>query len=77
MSKFTKGQRVFRYYTCEPSFIYGSGRQKEEGEVIGEPIEFEGRKWVPVKWLYEYRRNGHPSLDLESSIFPMGETSSE
>lgn len=62
------GDKVFRYYTCEPSFIYGSSRQKEYGEVIGDPIEWNGGSWVPVKWEY----NLTPSLSLEQSMEVIG-----
>ena len=64
-SKFKIGQKVFRYYTAEPAFIYGSGRMKEEGEVIGPPLLWNGLVWWPVAWQYA---NGHPDLTSEGSI---------
>lgn len=49
-AKFVKGQKVCRYYTAEPAFIYGKGRIKEDGIVLGDPVEWDGELWVPVKW---------------------------
>ena len=59
-----KGDQVFRYYTCEPSFIYGGGKQKEHGVVIGDPVQWNGENWVPVKWEYIQT----PCLSLEQSM---------
>lgn len=67
---FAKGQKVYRYYTCEPAFLYGGGKHRENGEVIGDTIEWDGGRWVPVIW--EYAGN-YPSLNLESNVYPITE----
>ena len=64
-----KGDKVFRYYSCEPAIIYGSGKVKEAGEVIGDPIDWKGIIWIPIKWQYSQG----PSLDAVCNIFLEGE----
>ena len=64
---FKKGDRVFRFYTAEPAFIYGGGRNQENGVVIADPFEWDGKVWVPVKWEF----SPHPDLaraDWENTI---------
>ncbi len=57
----TTGRKIYRYYTCEPAFIYGSGKSRENGVIIGDPVEFEGKRYWPVKWQFQH----HPSLETE------------
>ena len=70
MSKFKKGDKVFRYYSCEPVIIYGNNKIKETVEVLGDPIEFNGGLFIPVAWKYSPY---YPSLDWESNIYSIGE----
>lgn len=62
---FTKGQKVYQYYTCEPAYIYGSGRCKEECEIIADPFEWDGKIWVPINTVLG------PSLSLASNLHPI------
>lgn len=45
-----KGDRVYRYYSCEPAFIYGGGRHREEGVVIDDPFDHKNKLLVAVEW---------------------------
>ena len=63
---FAKGDKVFRYYIAEPSYIYGNSRHQEKGVVLGDPVEYDGKLWIPVKWEYS---NGYPSLALVENIY--------
>ena len=62
--RFTVGQKVYRHCTVEPAYIYGGDRMTERGEVIGTPLEYEGKWYVPVKWQY----SPHPDLASAFSV---------
>lgn len=64
MNDFKVGDKVHRFYTAEPAFIYGPGQHREEGVVIHESFEWEGRSWVAVKW----RHSQFPDLSAAESV---------
>lgn len=71
--RFTKGQTVYRYYTAEPAFIYGTGKCQEQGVVLGPPIEWNGFLWIPVKWQHSQA----PDLSHEKQVHLIGEVAGE
>lgn len=64
MKTFNKGDKVCRHYIAEPTFLYGGDKIKETGEVVADPIEWDGKLWVMVKWKYE----SIPELELASHL---------